>query len=98
MEKLKMKLTSNTFWVTQYKFLFVPSPKIVKIDQGSPIQKDDSLPTLELVLPFSEVLVTLATHPLTLVTPGLPIKERFKVISFEAISLMKSSKKSEGWP
>lgn len=39
-----MKLNANVLRVTQLRLLPIPYQKIVEIDQGSPIKKEDDLP------------------------------------------------------
>ncbi|CAI9301131.1 unnamed protein product [Lactuca saligna] len=45
MENIKMKLIFYAFRVTQSMPPIIPSPKIVQINEVSPINNDDDLPT-----------------------------------------------------
>ena len=48
-------------------------------------------------MPIFEVFITRAAQQIIQNTPGDPFKGKGKGISFDPISLMKLSRKSEGW-
>lgn len=98
MDKLKTTLNFDALRATQQKPPSIPFLRIMDIDQGSPIRKDNGLLAPKLVIPISEVFVTPSAQPFIQCIHGPPNKEKGKGISFEPISLMKSSKNYEGWP
>lgn len=76
--KAKTNLTIDDFRVTRLMLPPIPTPRIIRIDEGSPMQVDDGLPPQELILQILEVTVTRAAHQLIQVTPRAPIKDKRK--------------------
>lgn len=74
MEKVKTKLIVDAFRATQPIPPPMYTPKMITINEGSPIEKDDSLPAPELVLPISEVIVALTARHVIQVTLELQSK------------------------
>lgn len=58
MATVNMNLTINAFQATQPMHPLIPTLRIVQIDEGSPIMKDDDIPEEPLVPPPSELFIT----------------------------------------
>lgn len=58
MAKEKNKITINTFRATQSMLPPIPSPRIVHIDEGSPLRKPDNIPEEPLIPPPPKFTIT----------------------------------------
>lgn len=95
MAKIKTKLTIDAFRATQSMPPSIPGPRIVPIDEGSPIKKSDELPEEPLIPPILELIITQSDQQIIscIYTPIDPIKEKGKGISLGQVSLMKKLSK-----
>lgn len=89
--KVKTQLKVDAFRSTQLRLLQIHTPQIQLIDEGSPMQTNDGIPALELVLPNS--CDSYAHH----YTPRALSKSKGKAIKLKEIIQMKSFDKNDDW-
>lgn len=89
--KVKTQLKVDAFRSTQPELLQIHTPQIKPIDEGSPMQTNDGIPALELVLP--KFCDSYAHH----YTRRAPAKSKGKAIKLKEIIQMKSFDKNDDW-
>lgn len=99
MAKLKTKLTINSFQATHPMPPLIPTPRIVLVDENSPIKKPGELPEDHLIHLTSELIITKADQQTisSISNTDDPIKDKGKWISFGWVSPVKKLSKNEGW-